>query len=309
MVELAERVHQMRNFNRFITRKIGVLQEGLLQSSYSLTEVRVMFELAHREEVTASDLTRDLGLDPGYLSRILTRLDQQGFLQKIRSEQDGRKFLLKLTQEGEQAYAPLEQRSNEEVTELLQSIPEEEQSRLLEAMHTIESILTSDFKHANPFVLRQPVAGDMGIITHKHAILYKREYGWNEGFEAAVSQIALDYLKKHDPNRERCWVAEMAGEVVGSIMVVQDSEKVARIRLLLVDPKARGLGLGTSLVREAIEFARQQQYEELVLWTNNVLTEARHIYKKMGFQLIHEEPHTQFGPELIDETWTLRLQL
>jgi DNA-binding MarR family transcriptional regulator/GNAT superfamily N-acetyltransferase len=304
-----DRIGAVRYFNRFYTRQIGVLREGLLHSSYSLTEARILFELAHRDHSTASDLCRELGLDAGYLSRTLARLEQQGLIDKIRSENDARQRLLRLTPEGEKAFTPLDQRARDEVGEMLNELSEEDQQRLLKAMHTIESVFDKGkgFKFSEPFFLRPHEPGDMGWVTHRHGVLYAQEYGWDERFEALVAQIVADFINHYSPARERCWIAEIDGEIVGSVFVVQASETVAKLRLLLVEPKARGLGLGTRLVKESIRFARHTGYQKLMLWTNNVLVEARHIYQKSGFTLIAQEAHHSFGHDLIGETWELIL--
>jgi DNA-binding MarR family transcriptional regulator/N-acetylglutamate synthase-like GNAT family acetyltransferase len=274
---------------------------------HSLTEARILFELAHRDRLTASDLCRELGLDPGYLSRILIRLEQQGLIEKVRSESDGRQRLLHLTSEGKKAATLLDQRSRDEVAEMLNDHSEENQQRLLKAMQTIESILDKGLKFSEPFFLRQHEPGDMGWITHRHGVLYAHEYGWDERFEALVAQIVAQFITNYNPARERCWIAEMSGEIVGSVFVVQSSETVAKLRLLLVEPKARGLGLGTRLVEECIRFARRCGYQKLVLWTNSVLVEARHIYQKLGFTLVDQEEHHSFSHDLVGETWELVL--
>lgn len=308
LIETSEdRIGAVRHFNRFFTRQIGVLREGLLHSPYSLTEARILFELAHRDHLTASDLCRELGLDAGYLSRILANLEQQGLIEKVRSENDGRQRLLHLTSEGENAFALLDQRSRDEVSEMLNDLSEEDQQRLLKAMQTIESILDKGFKFAESFVLRPHEPGDMGWVTHRHGVLYAQEYGWDERFEALVAQIVADFINNYNRARERCWIAEMDGEIVGSVFVVQSSETVAKLRLLLVEPRARGLGLGTRLVQECIRFARRSGYQKLMLWTNSVLIEARHIYQKTGFTLVAQEAHHSFGHDLIGETWELVL--
>lgn len=302
-----ERIGTVRQFNRFFTRQIGVLREGLLHSPYSLTEARILFELGQSNQVTASKLGRELGLDAGYLSRILARLEQQGLLEKVRSENDGRQLLLSLTAAGREAFALLDQRSREEVSEMLENLSEDDQQHLLKAMQTIESLLGNGFKFSEPFVLRPHEPGDMGWVTHRHGVLYAQEYGWDEHFEALVAQIVADFINHYDPARERCWIAEMDGEIIGSVFVVQSSETVAKLRLLLVEPKARGLGLGTRLVEECIRFARRRGYQKLMLWTNSILLEARHIYEKTGFHLVAEEAHHSFGHDLIGETWELVL--
>jgi DNA-binding MarR family transcriptional regulator/N-acetylglutamate synthase-like GNAT family acetyltransferase len=302
-----ERIKAVRHFNRFFTRQIGVLREGLLHSPYSLTEARIIFELAQRSHLTASDLCRELGLDAGYLSRILVRLEQQGLIEKVRSENDGRQRLLHLTSQGQKAFALLNQRSNEEVSEMLNGLSEEDQQRLLKAMQSIESIFDRGFKYSEPFFLRQHEPGDLGWVTHRHGVLYAQEYGWDEHFEALVAQIVADFINNYNPAKERCWIAEMDGEIVGSVFVVQSSETVAKLRLLLVEPAARGLGLGTRLVEECVRFARRSGYQKLMLWTNSVLVEARHIYQKVGFTLVDREAHHSYGHDLVGETWELAL--
>src|SRR5260370_3523891 len=306
---LDDRIAAVRHFDRFFTRQIGVLREGLLHSPFSLTEARVLFELAHHEHQTATELGRALGLDAGYLSRILARFEQQGLLEKHPVDSDGRQRTLSLTAEGQAAFAVLDQRSREEVAEMLATLHEAEQKRLLQALHTIETLLTPQaaFKYAQPFFLRQHEPGDMGWVTYRHGVLYAQEYGWNEEFEALVARIVSDFLTSYAPQRERCWIAEMQGEIVGCVFVVQASESVAKLRLLLVEPKARGLGLGTRLVEECIRFARRAGYQKLTLWTNSVLTAARHIYEQCGFIRVAEGPYHSFGCDLIEETWELTL--
>ncbi len=302
-----ESVGAVRRFNRFFTRQIGVLREGLVHTPYSLTEARILFELGHSEQVKASGLCRELGLDAGYLSRILARLEQQGLIAKVRSDSDGRQRLLHLTPEGEKTAALLDQRSREEVSEMLSDLSEEERLRLLKAMQTIEGVFDRGLKFSEPFVLRPHEPGDMGWVTHRHGVLYAQQYGWDERFEALVAQIVADFINNYNPARERCWIAEMDGEIIGSIFLVQSSETVAKLRLLLVEPKARGMGLGTRLVQECIRFARRSGYQKIVLWTNSVLVEARHIYHKSGFMLIEQEPHHSYGHDLVGETWELIL--
>jgi DNA-binding MarR family transcriptional regulator/N-acetylglutamate synthase-like GNAT family acetyltransferase len=297
----------VRRFNRFFTRRIGVLREGLLHTPYSLTEARILFEISHRAEVAATDLSRELGLDPGYLSRILARLEQKGLIDKVRSETDARRRLLSLTLQGQEAFSLLDSRSREEVAEMLCELSEGDQRRLLEAMQTIEGVLDKGFKYSEPFFLRQHRPGDMGWVVHRHGVLYAREYGWDERFEALVAQIVADFVNNYDSARERCWIAEMGGEIVGCVFLVRASDTVAKLRLLLVEPEARDLGLGTRLVEECIRFARQSGYTTLTLWTNSVLDAARHIYEKHGFKLVEEEEHHSFGRDLVGQNWELAL--
>jgi DNA-binding MarR family transcriptional regulator/GNAT superfamily N-acetyltransferase len=304
---MEKRVGRVRRFNRFFTRRIGVLREGLLHTPYSLTEARLLLEIAHRDAPTASEMSRGLGLDPGYLSRTLARLEEQGLIERVRSGADGRRRLLSLTSAGEDAFFLLDERSREEVGEMLGGLSEEDQLRLLDAMQTIESVLDEDFKFSGPFFLRPHEPGDMGWVVQRHGSLYAREYGWDERFEALVAQIVADFAGGYDPAGERCWIAEMGGEPVGCVFVVRDSETVARLRLLLVEPKARGLGLGTRLVEESIRFARRAGYDTLTLWTNSVLGAARRIYEEHGFHLVEEEPHRSFGKDLVGQNWELKL--
>jgi DNA-binding MarR family transcriptional regulator/GNAT superfamily N-acetyltransferase len=305
--DLEARVDAVRRFNRFFTRRIGVLREGLLHSRFSLTEARVLFELAHSEELTASDLSRELGLDPGYLSRTLARLEQQGLVVRVRSEADGRRRILSLTLDGEEAFSLLDSRSREEVAEMLGGLSEGDQRRLLEAMGTIEGVFEKSLKFSEPFVLRTHEPGDMGWVVQRHGVLYAREYGWDESFEALVARIVADFIDGYDPKKERCWIAEMGGERVGCVFVVKAGGTVAKLRLLLVEPEARGLGLGTRLVEECIRFARNRGYEKITLWTNGVLDAARHIYEEHGFVLVEEEEHHSFGRDLVGQNWDLVL--
>jgi DNA-binding MarR family transcriptional regulator/N-acetylglutamate synthase-like GNAT family acetyltransferase len=305
--DLEAKIDAVRRFNRFFTRKIGVLREGLLHTPYSLTEARILFEIANRDEATASDLSRELGLDQGYLSRILAGLEHRGLIEKTPSETDARKRILSLTPEGADAFSLLDARSREEVAEMLKELSEGEQERLLEAMRTVEGILGRGFKFSEPFFLRTHEPGDMGWVAQRHGELYFREYGWDERFEALVARIVADFVDNFDAAKERCWIAEMEGERVGCVFCVKESDTVAKLRLLLVEPKARGLGLGSRLVEECIRFARSRGYEKLTLWTNSVLDAARHIYEERGFKLVEEEEHHSFGKDLVGQNWELKL--
>ena len=302
-----QRVDAVRSFNRFYTKQIGVLHEGLLGSSYSLTEVRILYELAHRNQPTAAELGRELGLDAGYLSRILRNFERRGLVAKARSTADGRQSLLSLTAQGRKAFAPLNARSHDEVAAMLGRLSATEQGQLLEAMRIIQALLGGRTEPKVPYVLRPHQPGDMGWIIHRHGALYAQEYGWDETFEALVAEIAAQFIRNFDPKRERCWIAEREGEIVGSVFLVQKSKTVGKLRLMYVEPKARGLGIGSRLVDECVRFARQVGYRKVVLWTNSVLVAARHIYEKAGFCLIHSESHRSFGRDLIGETWELTL--
>jgi DNA-binding MarR family transcriptional regulator/GNAT superfamily N-acetyltransferase len=305
--DIAQRAEAMRRFNRFYTKQIGVLHEGLVQSPFSLTEVRVLYELAHRDKVTASELATDLGLDAGYLSRMLQRFDYCGFLDKSPSRTDGRRTHLRLTPQGRDAFAPLDQRSHNEAAAMLGRFSAAEQNRLLEAMGTIEELLGPPAAAREPYLLRPHQPGDMGWIIHRHGVLYAQEYGWDEQFEALVAEIAAKFIQHFDPKRERCWIAEKDGEIVGSVFLVKQTDEVAKLRLLLVEPAARGLGIGRRLVGECIRFARLAGYKTITLWTNDVLHAARHIYEQAGFHLVDEEPHHSFGHDLVGQTWELTL--
>jgi DNA-binding MarR family transcriptional regulator/N-acetylglutamate synthase-like GNAT family acetyltransferase len=301
------RVGAVRRFNRFWTRRIGVLREEYLESPFSLTEVRVLYELAHREDTTASELGKELGLDKGYLSRILRGFEERGLIAKKPSETDGRRSLLRLTEGGQEAFVPLDARSREDVGAMLEALSAAEQDRLVGAMRTIERLIGARPEPKVPYLLRQHEPGDMGWVVHRHGVLYAREYGWDERFEAMVARIVADFVDYYDPAKERCWIVEMAGEIVGCVFVVKASDTVAKLRLLLVEPEARGLGLGTHLVEECIRFARGRGYEKLTLWTNSVLDAARHIYEEKGFEVVEDEEHHSFGKDLIGQNWELKL--
>ena len=304
---LEGRVAAIRRFNRFYTQQIGVLKEGLLDSPFSLTESRVLYELAHRERPTATELVKDLGLDAGYLSRILRGFEKRRLLSRTPSKADGRQSLLALTKQGQRAFAPLQARSRDEIGAMLQKLPADDRGRLTEAMHTIERLLGARPEQKAPYLLRPHHSGDMGWVVHRHAVLYAQEYGLDEEFEALVAEIVAKFIRHFDPDKERCWIAEQEGENVGSVFIVKQSRTVAKLRLLLVEPKARGLGLGARLVDECIQFARRTGYRKITLWTNSVLLSARHIYRAAGFRMIHEERHHSFGQDLIGETWELKL--
>jgi DNA-binding MarR family transcriptional regulator len=305
--QIDQRVQTIRRFNRFYTKQIGQLQQGFLDSPFSLTEVRVLYELAHRDQLTATELAKDLGLDAGYLSRMLRSFEHRDYVKKTRSERDGRQTILSLTRKGRETFAPLNRRQHDEVVKLLGTLPEPEQDRLIDAMHSIEEILGAGPEKASSFIIRPHQPGDMGWIVHRHGALYAQEYAWDEQFEALVAEIVAKFLKEFDPKRERCWIAERKDEIVGSVFLVRKSEKVAQLRLLLVEPSARGLGIGHRLVAECIRFARQARYKKIMLWTNDVLHAARHIYEQAGFRLVEEKRHHSFGKDLVGQNWELAL--
>jgi DNA-binding MarR family transcriptional regulator/GNAT superfamily N-acetyltransferase len=297
------RIDEVRCFNRFYTRQIGVLREGLLDSPFSLTAARVLYELARRQTTTASELNSELGLDAGYLSRILRNFGKQGLLDKRPSSTDGRQSVLALTEQGIAAFDRINTRSQQEVGDLLSHLSGEDQERLVKAMRTITGLLGPQPERKVPYLLRTHQPGDMGWVVGRHGALYAAEYGWDERFEALVARIVADFIDHFDPQHERCWIAERDGENVGSVFLVKHSAEVAKLRLLLVEPSARGLGIGSRLVEECIRFARQAGYGKITLWTNSVLLAARHIYEQAGFTLVHSEPHHSFGHDLVGETW------
>jgi DNA-binding MarR family transcriptional regulator/GNAT superfamily N-acetyltransferase len=301
------RIEAVRRFNRFYTRRIGVLREGLLDSPYSLTQARLIYELAHRPGDTARELGADLGLDAGYLSRLLRGLRDQDLLTETRSAEDGRRKLLRLSRAGEVAFATLNARSREEIGTMLGALAPRDRAKLVEAMETIEATLKAEPEERAPYILRPHRAGDIGWVIHRHGALYAQEYGWDETFDAMVARVAAEFIENFDEARERCWIAEMEGVIVGSVFLVRKTDAVAKLRLLLVDPAARGHGLGRRLVEECIAFARQVGYAKITLWTNDILHAARHIYESVGFVLVDEEPHHSFGQDLVGQTWELDL--
>lgn len=304
---LAHHAEAIRRFNRFYTKQIGVLTDAYLSTPFSLTEARVIYELAHHESTTATELGNELGLDAGYLSRILRNFKKQGFIDKQPSPTDGRQSIVRLTEKGQVAFATLNARSHADFEIMLGRLSTEEQRRLVEAMRMIEQLLGPQPDHQVPYILRPHQPGDMGWVVYRHGVLYAEEYGWNEQFEALVAGIVAEFIQHYDPKRERCWIAEMNGEVIGSVFLVKKSDTIAKLRLLLVEPSARGFGIGTRLINECIRFARFAGYTTITLWTNSVLVAARRLYEHAGFRLVQAEPHHSFGHDLIGETWELDL--
>jgi len=327
----ADQIARVRAFNRDYTRRIGMLSEGLLDSPYSLTEVRVMYELAHREAVTAGDLAHDLELDKGYLSRILKRFEAKKLLARSAAPEDARRQYLRLTPAGMRVFTPLEERTREQVREMLAALDDERRDAVLEAMHVIQRALVKEPARTQgtpgesaladvrcaaiergltpaPVTLRSHRPGDMGWVVQRHGEIYHQEYGWNEDFEALVAEIAAEFVRKLDAARERCWIAEHEGRRVGCIFLVAKDADTAKLRLLLVEPHARGLGVGRTLVAECVRFARESGYKKIVLWTQETLIAARHIYAKAGFVKTGQEAHHSFGYDLAAETWELELR-
>jgi DNA-binding MarR family transcriptional regulator/GNAT superfamily N-acetyltransferase len=302
------RIDAVRAFNRFYTRRIGVLEEGYLESPFSLVQARVLYELAHRARPTATEIASDLELDTGYLSRILRGFERSGLVIKSPSASDGRQKLLSLTTRGREAFALLDSRSRAGTEAMLTRLSDTQQGRLVGAMSAITRLL-DDENSAVPYLLRSHEPGDMGWVVQRHGVLYAAEYGWDATFEALVAEIVAGFIRHFDPERERCWIIERDGENVGSVflMVHRERQGVGQLRLLLVEPSARGLGLGRRLVDECTRFARQVGYHTVTLWTNDVLVSARRIYEAAGFQLVQEERHQSFGQDLVGQTWEIRV--
>jgi len=303
----APHISAIREFNRFYTQKIGVLGAGLLDSDYTLTEVRVLYEIAHRQRPLASDFVRDLGLDAGYLSRILAKFARRGWLKRERSGDDARKAHLLLTAQGKAAFQSLDARAREEIGALLAPLPQEEQVKLQGHLQNVQSLLGAMPARTDTLQLREHKPGDIGWIVQKHGELYAQEYGWNTDFEALVAEICAKFLRQVDPAVERCWIAERNGVRVGCIMLVRHSRTVAKLRLLLVDPSQRGLGVGNALISECLAFARAVGYRKITLWTQSILAAARKLYEGHGFRKVASEAHESFGAKLVAETWDLDL--
>lgn len=302
--DLDRRVQLVRRFNRLYTQRIGVLEPRYLHRSYSLTHARVLYELAQRSDTTASELGAKLGVDAGYLSRIVKRFEKDALVVRTPAPQDGRQSLLNLTRRGRALFARFEERASAEMRQLIAELPETGQQHLVTAMAQIEKLLAAQ---PETYSVRTQRAGDLGFIVHRHGVLYAREYGWDARFEALVAEVVAKFIRDYDERYDRCWVAERAGEIVGSVLVRRASKHVAQLRLLLVEPSARGLGIGRQLAGECVRFARAAGYHTLELWTNDVLHSARRIYEAAGFQLVAQEKNQLFGEGLTGQTWALEL--
>jgi DNA-binding MarR family transcriptional regulator/GNAT superfamily N-acetyltransferase len=306
MSTMEERIQVVRRFGRLYTKVLGLLRGGLLDTPYSLSEARVIFELAQTEQTDLSDLREALDLDAGYLSRILGRLEEKGLLRRERSTADARRQVILLTQDGRQEFEVLDMRSADQVRSLLSTLSEDGQDRLVGAMRDIEDVL-APMSSPRTVVLRGPRSGDFGWVVERHGALYAHEYGWNESFESLVARIVAEYVEHAEPERQAAWIAEVDGQRMGCVFCMQKTHDVAQLRLLLVEPTARGLGIGTRLVEECIDFARRAGYRHMMLWTNDVLDSARRIYEKAGFKLVEEEKHRSFGQDLVGQNWELAL--
>ena len=299
-------VSAIRAFNRFYTRKIGVV-DGMASSPFSLAEARVLYELAHREQPTATDICKELRLDAGYMSRILRGLESRKLVARQQSKTDERQRILSLSAKGRRAFTPLDERSSRDMAALLEELAPAERKQLVDALQTVRRLLGDKAEPGIPYLLRQHQPGDLGWIVHRQAILYAREYGWDETYEALAAEIVAQFIKNYDPKSERCWIAEREGERVGGVLLAKASDEIAKLRVLHVEPEARGFGIGKRLVEECVRFARQARYQKMTLWTQSILHAARHIYELAGFQIVHTEQHHSFGKDLMAETWELDL--
>jgi DNA-binding MarR family transcriptional regulator/GNAT superfamily N-acetyltransferase len=301
-------VQAVRSFNRFYTKQIGVLQQGWLGSPFSLAESRVLYELAHHEQPTATDIGKELGLDAGYLSRMLRSLEHRGLVRRTRSNADGRSAHLSLTPQGQTVFARLNQQTQQDVAARLRKLSAADQRRLVAAMHVIEEVLGVPRQSPTSYVLRPPHAGDLGWIVHRQAALYAEEWGYNEQFEALCAEIVAEFVQHLRPTKERCWIAEKDGEIVGTVFLVRKSDTVAKLRLLYVEPSARGLGIGGRLIDECVRFAKQAGYRKITLWTQSELLAARRLYKRAGFKVTAKQSHDSFSRKgLVAETWEIAL--
>lgn len=305
---LADDIVDFRHFNRMYTRFLGTLNEGLLKTDYSLAEARVLFELATRGTPRAKEIAEELDMDAGYLSRLLAGFEKRGLLQRRTSAADNRAAELHLTRRGQSEFKKINTRSQEQAHAILQNLEPWQRKQMIRSMHAIQTVLTGPER--SKFVLRPPRVGDMGWVIHREGVVYAEQYGWDQTFEALVARIVADFVANCDPSRERCWMADVNGENMGHIFLVKhpEEEETAKLRLLLVEPAARGMGIGGALVSECVQFAREVGYRKVVLWTQSILVSARRLYEAAGFQLIHEEPGWRFGKDLVAQNWELKLK-
>jgi DNA-binding MarR family transcriptional regulator/GNAT superfamily N-acetyltransferase len=313
--EPAAEIAEFRRFNRLYTRFIGTLQESLLDTPYSLSEARVLYELANRQQPLAREVAQELDMDGGYLSRILSKLEEAGLVKRAPSSEDGRQSRLSLTKKGRTAFGDLNARSDRQARGILDALAPAPRLALIRSMRTINEVLNRNSEtehgvHPAPFILRPHRPGDMGWVVHREGALYAEEYGWDERFEALAARVVADFIDHFDPACERCWIAERDGESLGHVFLVKHPERagVAKLRLLLVEPSARGIGVGHALVAECVRFAREAGYRQITLWTQSILTAAHRIYQQAGFRLVHEKPHHSFGKDLVAQTWELDLR-
>jgi DNA-binding MarR family transcriptional regulator/GNAT superfamily N-acetyltransferase len=305
--EAAAAIEAVRDFNRFYTRQLGLLEQGLLGSEFTLTEARVLYELASRKSSTASEIGEELGLDLGYLSRLLRKFERRRYLERARSTADARQSWLTLTPKGREAFRPLAHAAREQIAGMIEPMTQQQRRSLVAAMQTAQRLLQSTAASSTTYMIRAPRIGDIGWIIHRQGLLYALEYGWDATYEHLVAEILVAFARNFDASAERAWIAEREQCVVGSVFLVRESATVAKLRLLYVEPEARGFGIGRRLVHECIEFARAKGYKKLSLWTNDVLVSARRIYEASGFRLVKEERHHSFGRDLVGQTWELAL--
>lgn len=299
------RVARLRAFNRFYTDVLGLLGEGLLETPYSLPESRVLFELGSGGPASPTGLARRLRLDLGYVSRLLSRLKDRGLVVGESTQEDRRRRLVSLTRDGRKAFRSLDEKSSAQIRALLGRLGEDGQERLIACADEIESLVGE--KRSTAVVLRPPTSGDFGWVVQRHGALYRQEYGWDETFEALVARIVADYFDRRDPEHDAAWIAELDGQRVGCVFCMRKEQDVAQLRMLLVEPSARGMGIGIRLVDECLRFARRASYKQIMLWTNDVLVDARRIYERAGFRLVEEDKHHSFGHDLIGQNWWLDL--
>jgi DNA-binding MarR family transcriptional regulator/GNAT superfamily N-acetyltransferase len=307
MEDLDHRTEQIRRFNRLYTKEIGVLTDGLLHSPFSLTEARILYEIAHLRDPTANQLCKELGLDPGYVSRIVAGFRERGLVARDAAPADRRQLILSLTAKGQSEFAALDQRSHEETRAKLAQLSAADQQDLIHSLERVETLLGKRTTASAPFIVRPHRAGDMGWVVERHGALYAQEYQFDSSFEALVAEIVAQFLRNYAPRREACWIAERNGDRAGSVFLVRKTDELAQLRLLLVEPSARGLGLGRHLVKECIRFAQDAGYRNVTLWTNSVLHAARYLYQEAGFRLVEEKPHHSFGQDLVGQTWDLAI--
>jgi len=306
--DLQSAVDKARRFNRFYTKRIGLLNQGYLETNFSLTQARILFELAQRKGLTATDLIRELDIDRGYLSRNLAQFEKQGLIQRTTSKKDQRFQTLKLTAAGKKSFSVLNNRSSQEIGEWLKKLSDEQKQELLEAMNTVQNILGSPSDSNEPIRLRTYGPGDVGWIIARHGALYASEYQFDETFEGLVAEILGRFLKRHDSKKECIWIAERNREKLGTVTIVDAGDKVAQLRCLLVEPKARGLGIGQKLIEECIRFSKRNGYTRMKLWTQSHLHAARHLYEKAGFKIVEKKPQFSFGQKVVSEIWELSLR-
>ncbi|MGL9619691.1 helix-turn-helix domain-containing GNAT family N-acetyltransferase [Bradyrhizobium sp. U531] len=298
-----DQIAAVRAFNRFYTRKLGVLDQHLGKTPFSLSEARVLYELAHRDDLAAKEIGNELGLDPGYLSRIVQNFDEKGLITRKPLPADRRQYQLSLTAKGRQTFAKLNASSQNEVAAMLAQLSPDDAAQLTRAMATIETVLEPQQSRPAAFMLRSHRVGDMGWVTSRQGIAYAADYNWDASYEALVAEICAQFIRNYDAAREHCWIAEIGGEPVGSVFLVKATDEIAKLRLLQVEKKARGLGVGRALVEQCMQGARERGYKRMTLWTQSILVAARGIYKSAGFELVKEEKHHSFGADLVGETW------